>query len=136
MVESDEGFTVAQVSAVTGVSAHTLRYYERSGLIRPVARTAGNQRRYSEPDIDWVLFLLRLRETGMSIAHMREYAALREQGSSTAPARVQLLVEHQQRLLQRIDALQLHESALAEKIAWYRNSGAHGARHGIERSAK
>ena len=49
------------MSAATGVSAHTLRYYERAELIRPVARNAGNQRRYSAADVEWVTLLLRLR---------------------------------------------------------------------------
>lgn len=71
MAEEETCLTVAQMSAATGVPAHTLRYYERVELIRPVARNSGNQRRYSAADVEWVKFLLRLRETGMPIAQMR-----------------------------------------------------------------
>lgn len=117
----DERLTVAQMSAATGVSAHTLRYYERAGLIQPIARTAGNQRRYSVADVAWLAFLIRLRETGMPIAQMREYARFRARGPVTTERRLQLLEAHQAALQTRIALLRTHETALADKIAIYRS---------------
>lgn len=108
------------MAAATGVSGHTLRYYEKAGLIEAVARNAGNQRRYCEADIEWVKFLLRLRETGMPIAQMSEYADLRAQGAQTTAARLLLLEKHQARLREQIVLLARHEKALAAKIATYR----------------
>ena len=108
------------MSVATGVTAHTLRYYERAGLVRPVARSSGNQRRYSAADVEWVRFLLRLRETGMPIARMREYAALREQGPATTEPRLRLLEAHQAGLHEQIARLRAHETALIEKITTYR----------------
>lgn len=121
MAEEDTGLTVAQMSVATGVTAHTLRYYERAGLVRPVARSSGNQRRYSAADMEWVRFLLRLRETGMPIARMREYAALREQGPATTEPRLRLLEAHQEGLREQIARLHAHETALIEKISTYRD---------------
>lgn len=121
MAMDDAGLTVAQMSAATGVSAHTLRYYERAELIRPVARNAGNQRRYSASDVEWVRFLLRLRETGMPIAQMREYATLRERGAVSTEPRLRLLEAHQADLREQIARLRAHEKALATKITTYRN---------------
>ena len=115
------GLTVAQMAAATGVSAYTLRYYERAGLIQPVARNLGNQRRYSESDIEWLQFLLRLRETGMAIARMREYAELRAEGMATIEARLALLEEHQAWLHEQIALLRNHAAALEAKIATYRH---------------
>ena len=115
-----DGLTVAEMAERTGVTAHTLRYYERAGLIQPIARTAGNQRRYSAADVEWVRFLLRLRETGMPIARMREYAALRADGVSTTGARLALLEDHQRQLRDQIQLLRRHDKALAAKIATYR----------------
>ncbi|WP_341998110.1 MerR family transcriptional regulator [Microbacterium sp. LWH7-1.2] len=109
------------MSEATGVAAHTLRYYERAELIRPVARNSGNQRRYSAVDVEWVKFLLRLRETGMPIARMREYAAFREQGPLTTEPRLRLLEAHQKGLREQIARLRAHENALAEKITIYRD---------------
>jgi len=113
--------TVAQMAAATGVSAYTLRYYERAGLIRPVARNSGNQRRYSAADVEWVRFLLRLRETDMPIAQMREYAELRARGVLTTEARLVLLGAHQAGLREQIARLRAHEKALDAKIATYRS---------------
>lgn len=121
MAVEEVEFTVAQMSAATGMTAHTLRYYERAGLIRPVARNSGNQRRYSARDVEWVSFLLRLRETGMPIAQMRDYAALREQGSSTTEPRLRLLEAHQLVVHEQIARLRAHEKSLAGKIAIYRD---------------
>lgn len=109
------------MSEATGVTAHTLRYYERAELIRPVARNSGNQRRYSVADVEWVKFLLRLRETGMPIAQMREYAVLREQGPVTTEPRLRLLEAHQAGLREQIARLRAHEKALARKITTYRD---------------
>ncbi|MBT9606096.1 MAG: MerR family transcriptional regulator [Microbacterium sp.] len=109
------------MSVATGVTAHTLRYYERAGLVRPVARSSGNQRRYSAADMEWVRFLLRLRETGMPIARMRDYAALREQGPATTEPRLRLLEAHQAGLREQIARLRAHETALVEKISTYRD---------------
>ena len=86
-----------------------------------MARNSGNQRRYSAADVEWVRFLLRLRETGMPIARMREYAALRERGPMTTEPRLRMLEAHQEGLREQIVSLRTHERALAEKIAIYRD---------------
>jgi DNA-binding transcriptional MerR regulator len=127
VAEDGAELTVAQMSAATGITAHTLRYYERAELIRPVARNSGHQRRYSPAEVEWVKFLLRLRETGMPIARMREYATLREHGPITAEPRLRLLEAHQVGLREQITRLRAHEKALAAKIATYRDGLA--ARH-------
>jgi DNA-binding transcriptional MerR regulator len=121
VANDEEGLTVAQMSAATRVTAHTLRYYERAELIRPVARNYGNHRRYSAADVEWVKFLVRLRETGMPIARMREYATMRERGPVTTEPRLRLLEAHQVGLHEQIARLHTHQRALAQKIATYRN---------------
>lgn len=113
--------TVGEMAEETGVSVHTLRYYERAGLIRPVARTSGNQRRYYAQDVAWLEFLLKLRATGMPIRQMRVYAELREAGPTTVPARLNMLVEHRRSLRERIGELQRHDEILELKIDAYRH---------------
>lgn len=73
--------TIAEVARRTGLTADTLRYYERIGLIAAVPRAPGGQRRYASADLDWLAFLLRLRETGMPIQGMQAFARLRSQGT-------------------------------------------------------
>ncbi len=115
-----EGLSVAEMAALTGVTGHTLRYYERIGLIQSVTRNGGNQRRYQAGDVEWVQFLLRLRETGMPIAQMREYSVLRARGESSLSERLELLTAHHERLRQQIATLHGHERALRIKVETYR----------------
>ena len=111
--------TIAQVSELTGLSTDTLRYYERSGLIDGVGRNAGNQRRYAAADIAWLEFLLRLRDTGMSIADMQRFAELRAAGDPAIAERLAILREHRGGLADRIRSLRRAAKALDEKINHY-----------------
>ena len=81
--ERKQGLTITEVSEQTGLSQDTLRYYEKAGLIEHVDRTSGNHRCYAPNDLDWIAFLLRLRETGMSIGNMQRFAQLRSSGSAS-----------------------------------------------------
>ncbi len=100
--------TIAEAAAATGVSTHTLRYYERAGLMRdPVARATSHHRRYTAGDIRWVTFLTRLRLTGMPIREMARYV------------RLALLTEHRRRVLERLDEVQRNLVAIDKKIAFY-----------------
>ncbi|MFJ9965714.1 MerR family transcriptional regulator [Streptomyces avermitilis] len=111
--------TIAQAVERTGLSHDTLRYYEKAGLIERVGRTTGNQRRYEAADLAWLEFLLRLRETGMSIADMQRFALLRSRGDATVPDRLAMLREHRAELAERIRALRRNAAALDDKIDHY-----------------
>ncbi|MER5535964.1 MerR family transcriptional regulator [Streptomyces mirabilis] len=111
--------TIAQVVERTGLSHDTLRYYEKAGLIQRVGRTTGNQRRYEAADLAWLEFLIRLRETGMSIADMQRFAELRARGDATVPDRLAMLREHRADLADRIRALRRNAASLDDKIDHY-----------------
>ncbi|WP_211293193.1 MerR family DNA-binding transcriptional regulator [Brunnivagina elsteri] len=72
----DTELTIQQVASLTGLNVHTLRYYERNGLLKPVPRAANGHRRYSSVDIASIEFLTKLRMTGMPIRHMQKFAKL------------------------------------------------------------
>ena len=97
-------FTVQETAAQTGMSEHNLRYYEKVGLLRPVERADGSgHRRYSEQDLQWIHFLICLRETRMPITEMLRYAALRKEGDAeTALERRLLLETHRCKVLAEI----------------------------------
>ncbi|MGQ4646462.1 MerR family DNA-binding transcriptional regulator [Lyngbya aestuarii] len=98
--------TIQQVAEATGLSIHTLRYYERCNLIAPIHRAKNGHRRYSSKDTSWIEFLTRLRMTGMPIRQMQEYAALmREQPEAIQQRRI-ILEKHQQQVLEQLDQLQ------------------------------
>lgn len=97
--------TVREAAEHSGISAHALRYYERIGLLGPVARTPSGHRRYSVQDLERLQFLHCLREAGMPIRRMREYAAMAKEGRATLAARCELLADYHGELRARVDAL-------------------------------
>jgi DNA-binding transcriptional MerR regulator len=110
-------YSIQQVAQQTGLSIDTLRYYERIGLLEPVSRASSGHRRYRQKDIAWIGLLINLRETGMPLAQMIHFAELRRQGDATAAERLHLLEEHQRALDEQMKKLELHMSALQQKIA-------------------
>jgi DNA-binding transcriptional MerR regulator len=114
-----EQLTIEQVAHRTGLSAHTLRYYERIGLLDPIDRATSGHRRYAAKDLAWIEFLTRLRETGMSIRRMQEYATLQRQGDSTIVKRRLLLEAHQRTVQTHIEKLERNLKAITRKIATY-----------------
>ncbi|MEU4829513.1 MerR family transcriptional regulator [Streptosporangium sp. NPDC023615] len=113
------GITIQEASRTSGLSAHTLRYYERIGLIHPVDRSVSGHRVYTGPDLDWLVFLTRLRSTGMPIADMCRYAELRRQGPETSAERRRILAAHRERVRERIARLTEDLGVLDMKIEMY-----------------
>lgn len=102
------------------MTAHTLRYYERVGLIQPVGRARNGHRRYSKADEAWLNFLHCMRATNMPIREMQRYAGLRENGDATSLERRKILEDHQAQIAAQIVALQQAHALLTHKIANYR----------------
>ena len=111
-------YSIREVAQQLGVSAHTLRYYEREGLLS-VPRADSSQRRYGAREVELLRFLLALRGTGMPIALIRRYMALVYVGESTVTERRALLLEHQRAVTAQIAALQADLGAIGRKIALY-----------------
>jgi DNA-binding transcriptional MerR regulator len=111
--------TIQQAADRTGLSVHTLRYYERIGLIAPVDRASNGHRRYSDDDIGWIGFLNKLRSTGMPIAKMKQYADLQRQGDATRAERLALLKEHGRVVKQKIQELTDYLEVIESKIDHY-----------------
>lgn len=112
-------YSIGEFSRLTGLSVHTLRYYEQEHLIMP-KRNSGNRRCYSDNDFAWIAFIKRLKDTGMPIKEIRRYAKLRAAGDSTMNERMEILIVHRQALNAQIKQLQEHMEKLDEKIGFYR----------------
>ena len=111
--------TIAEVSKKFDISADTLRYYERIGLIPPVHRTAGGIRDYTDDDCNWVGFVKCMRSAGLTIEALIEYVTLYQQGDETIQARKDLLIEQRRLLLERIEEMQATVARLDGKIERY-----------------
>lgn len=111
--------TITEVSKKYGLSADTLRYYERIGLIPPVHRNSSGNRDYTEADCKWVKFIKCLRSAGLSIETLIEYVNLFQKGSDTISARKELLFEQRKQIAEKVNELQETLKFLDQKIDGY-----------------
>lgn len=112
--------TISDAARASGVSAHTLRYYERAGLLDPVDRAASGHRRYAEEDLARIQFLTKLRATGMPIRQIREYIELVRVGEDTNEARMALLVAHRDAVRAHLEETERNLEIIDYKIDFYR----------------
>lgn len=113
---------IAEVSEKFGLSADTLRYYERVGLIWPVHRNASGIRDYTEIDIKRVDFIKCMRSAGLPVEVLIDYVALVQQGDETIQARKEILMEQRDLLASRIQEMQKTLDLLNHKIEVYENN--------------
>ena len=111
--------TIAEVSRKYDISADTLRYYERIGLIPPVPRTRGGLRDYGEESCGWIQLMKCMRAAGVQIEALIEYVDLFQQGDATLDARKALLVEQRDQLVSRMAKMQASLDLLNQKIDRY-----------------
>lgn len=111
--------TITEVAKTYGLTADTLRYYERIGLLPNVQRTGGGIRDYSEEDCRWVEYIKCMRSAGISVETLIEYVKLFWQGSKTIDTRKNLLLEQRKQIVARIDELNEVLSKLDWKLDGY-----------------
>lgn len=111
--------TIKEVSERYNISADTLRYYEKVGVIPPVTRTAGGIRNYTEEDIGWVEHAICMRSAGLSVEFLIEYLKLFQQGDETISTRLNLLQEQRKLLLEQQKQLETTMNKLNYKISKY-----------------
>lgn len=116
----EQTFTINQVAQITTLSVHTLRYYERIGLLQPIRRTKNGYRCYTSADIEWIAFLTRLRLTGMPINMMLQYSLLRRTDVESLKKRRELLERHEKAIRKRLAELTESLTAITTKIGNYK----------------
>jgi DNA-binding transcriptional MerR regulator len=117
--DGQDRYTISEVAALCGLSAHTLRWYERIGLMPHVDRSHTGQRRFTNKDLDWLDLVAKLRLTGMPVADMVRYAELVRAGEHTCVERHELLVATREDVLRRVAELQDTLAVLNYKIDIY-----------------
>ncbi|MEC3918638.1 MerR family transcriptional regulator [Nocardia sp. CDC160] len=119
--DPEAGMTIAEAARRTGVSVHTLRYYERAGLVLTnITRTSTGRRRYRQLDLDWITICTKLRATGMPIKTIRHYAQLVDAGRGNEQQRLDLLESHRATVLAKLAELQQNLQLIDHKLAVYR----------------
>lgn len=111
-------YSIGEFAKKTGLSIPTLRYYEQEKLIYS-HREENNHRYYNDSDVAWAQFIIRLKETGMSIKDMKKYADLRSRGDATIPQRLKLLFSQLDELHKQQYEIDQHISFLENKIKTY-----------------
>jgi DNA-binding transcriptional MerR regulator len=118
--EPARALSISEAAEVSGISAHTLRYYERAGLLEPVSRDGSGHRRYRAADLELIAFLAKLRATGMPIREVRRYAELMKAGESTNDERLALLEAHRRVVLAGLEATAKNLELIEWKIDVYK----------------
>ncbi|MET7694501.1 MerR family transcriptional regulator [Streptomyces sp. NPDC005483] len=121
MAESQTRLSIGEVAARSGVSVHTLRFYERAGVLLAgqVERSAGGRRVYTEDDVAWIDLCLILRASGMSLPVIRRYTELARAGAGTEPERLALLREHEEKVLGQLAEMHRCLDLIRHKVAVY-----------------
>lgn len=114
-----EGLSIGQAAEACGLTIDTLRYWERAGLtLWPTPRATSGQRRYRERDLSWLMSLVMLRETGMTIAEIREVAEL-ERRPDTQKDLLAVFEQHRDRVFERLATARRHLRAIEAKISYF-----------------
>jgi len=98
-------YTIRELSEKTHLSANTLRYYEKEGLLPDIKRTKGGIRRYSEENLEWLSLITCLKNTGMSIKQISQFVDLSLQGPESLKARCELLIAHKKEIELHIEEM-------------------------------
>ena len=125
-------YSIQDVSKKTGLSAHTLRYYEKEGLLVDVERTSGGFRQYSDADLESLNLICCLKNTGMSLQEIARFVELTHRGDYTLKERVEMLRKHREAVIGRMAEMQKH----LDKVTWKLNFFSEKLRAYEEREAE
>lgn len=117
----EQHFTIGQIAEKTNLSIHTLRFYEKEGLVPFIKRNASGYRLYEEEHINWIRFLNCLRETGMPIAKMKNFVSLTLKGDESEEQQIKMLVEQRRFIENQVNTLVSYMNMINKKIDMYSN---------------
>ena len=110
---------ISEVAALTGLSIHTLRYYEKEGLLKNISRNTSGRRIYSKIDLGWLQWIQRLKSTGMSLDEIKKFSNFRSLGNASITDRKNMLIEHAEHLSSEINRLQSELAVVKYKVTAY-----------------
>ncbi|WP_309123328.1 MerR family transcriptional regulator [Paenibacillus sp.] len=114
-------YSIQEVANQFNLSIHTLRYYDKEGLMPFIGRDKSGNRVFTDSDLNWVAMICCLKDTGMSIKEMKLYAELCVRGMQSIEERKEMLVAHRKQVLQQVEDLKKHIELIDSKIEVYEN---------------
>lgn len=112
-------YSINEIARMFGLTAHTLRYYDKEGLLPFIGRDSSGNRIFTEKDLDWLAMICCLKDTGMPIKEIKQYADWCSKGMETLEERKSMLTEHRLQVVKEIEALQKNLDLIDSKIAVY-----------------
>ncbi|MGW9529507.1 MerR family transcriptional regulator [Paenibacillus terrae] len=112
-------YSIREVQIKSGLPASTLRYYEKEGILPEVGRDEGGRRVYTEKQMDWLRFVMAMKDTGMTIEEIKTYLELNAKGEATIHERRDLLVAHKKKVEEHMVQTQSNLEKIIQKIAYY-----------------
>ncbi|OLT27189.1 hypothetical protein BJF79_42680 [Actinomadura sp. CNU-125] len=119
MPDDTAALSIGEAAERTGLSVHTLRFYEKEGVLLHPVRRVGGRRVYGPEDLDWLFLCTRLRASGMPLPAIRTYAALIREGDASAPRRLELMRRHRDRVAAQIEELDACLTVISRKVKIY-----------------
>jgi DNA-binding transcriptional MerR regulator len=114
-------YTINEVASKFGLSAHTIRYYDKEGLLPFIARNKSGNRIFTDDDLDWIKLICCLKDSGMPIKEIKTYCDLSLVGSRTSKDRKSMLLEHRKEIVRQIKQLEQNLQLIDTKIEFYDN---------------
>ncbi len=112
-------YSIHEVCERTGLTAHTLRYYEKEKLLPSVGRSAGGFRQYTDEDMESLTMICCLKNTGMSLQDIARFMELTREGDQTLRQRCELLKRHRERVIERMQEMQRHLEKVSCKVEYF-----------------
>ncbi|ULO10466.1 MerR family transcriptional regulator [Paenibacillus sp. 19GGS1-52] len=112
-------YSIKQVQLISGLPASTLRYYEKEGILPEISRDGGGRRSYTEEQMDWLRFVMAMKDTGMTIEEIKTYLELALKGEDTIQERRDFLVLHKEKVEDQMAQTQNNMEKIIQKIAFY-----------------
>ena len=128
------GYTIGQAAQKMGLTAHTLRYYDKEGLLPFVAKSSSGLRIFADSDIEWLVMIECLKGTGMSLKDIKQYIDWFIEGDSTLELRLEMFKKQKAKLEEQMSLLKKHLEKIDFKIAYYTDAVAHGNINVLERN--
>ncbi len=130
------GYSIGQAAEKMGLTTHTLRYYEKEGLLPFVRKTSSGLRVFSDADLEWLVIIECLKGTGLQIKDIKQYIDWYQEGNSTLQLRLDMFKQQKEKLEKEMEKLQQHMEKINFKIAYYEDAVTYGDTNVFERNKK